>query len=158
MITNIEAIGQNELVTQLAYLAATPVSWLAVSLSMGLGVLKRGIIQSHAYLGQQRTIFSDLGGVLSTTEYGIDKFLVRHVPDVLLLDNCADVAARLALQGIRAALAAQVLNPRITILRTTGDMIVDGNKTAAAYYDLHAQGAADAIALPVYIAMCDCDQ
>ena len=78
---------------------------------------------------QEVTIFADLGGILAPNEVGLDRFLVKHVHDVLMNERSKDTKSRERLQTLVEKLGAGVRKPNITFLRDGGDVIHDGNKT-----------------------------
>jgi len=65
---------------------------------------------------------------------------------VLLDERCGDERSRAKIKAIEAGLRDGSIKPNITI---EGKMVIDGNKTAAAYYYIHLEDAA--IDLPVFV-------
>jgi hypothetical protein len=137
MITDIRGLTNAEERREiLNHLFDSPVWWLACDVKAGRRRLLKGRIVSVEFLGNSKTIFGDLGGVDSNDIFGVDKFLVRQLSETLNRPECRDTTSRDSLQGLLQALAQQQISPRITLDRDA-NVIADGNKTAAAFYELH---------------------
>ncbi len=150
MIEDLIKATSEELNAQVEFLASTPVYWLAQLLRDGRLRLMKGRITSTKALGEQMTIFGDLGGILAPEEVGLDKYLVKQVRAVLMNESCKDVKSRQRFHTLVAELTADSLKPNITLLRDGRDIIYDGNKTAAAYHYVHISD--ERIDLSVFVA------
>lgn len=137
MITNLQTVNSEKLKAQIAYLRDTPVSKFSDLLESGACVLKTGKITDIELIGNQMTFFGDLGGVFAKNIFNSDKFLVNQVWEILNRKDCDDSKSLEAVLGIKKALKAGILKPNITIFETETDMIIDGNKTATAFYELN---------------------
>lgn len=139
-------VGRQDLEEQVVYLGNTPVSWTAKRLQAGVAKLQKGRIKSVSELGDLNSIFSNLGDLFAAAEVGRQKFQIKHVRTMLLDPRCGDDFRRNRLDKIEAGLRNGSINPNITVF---DGMVIDGNKTAAAYHDIHQ--AAPEIDLPVYV-------
>jgi hypothetical protein len=137
MINNLKTVSADELKAQIDYLRNTPVAQFADALESRNCVLKTGTITDVEWLGNQKTIFGELGSVFSNKIYNQDKFLVNQVWSVLNRTDCTDSKSRDAISGIKTALETQTLIPNITFFSSDIDVIIDGNKTVSAFYELH---------------------
>ena len=72
--------------------------------------------------------------------------MVRHVRPVLLDKRCSDDKSRDKIKAIEAGLRDGSIKPNITI---EGKMVIDDNKTAAAFYYIHCDDKP--IDLPVIV-------
>jgi hypothetical protein len=101
--------------TELAnYLARTPVAGYAPPLRVGTIVASVVEVVGRPDLGETWSIFGNLGGVTAPMVGGLPKFVVREIHEVLNRPDCIDARSRLGLETV----------------------IVDGNKRAAAIYEL----------------------
>lgn len=96
-----------------------------------------------------KTIFSELGGIFSQKEFGKEKFTVNQVWNILNRENCTDANSLQSVEYLKRGLVQGWHDPKITILRTDEDMIVDGNKTSTAFYNLNS--SEEKVNLSVYI-------
>lgn len=149
MITDLADVSGEARKDQVAFLRKSPVAYVADWLEAGTHVLKTGTIKSNEFLGDQVTIFGNLDDAWAKKEVGSEKFLVKHVRNVLLNPKCTDSKSRERLKSIEQALSDRAMTPNITVLRGQPDMIIDGNKTAAAFNHLHQ--ADDKIDLKVFV-------
>src|SRR6266849_8135248 len=121
---------------QIAYLAESDVRWTAPLLAAGRASLQSGRIANVDELGDLDSVFGNLDDIYAKAEVGRDKFSVRHVRAVLLDERCGDARSRAKIKAIEAGLRDGSIKPNITI---EGNMVIDGNKTAAAYYYVHRE-------------------
>ena len=93
-------------------------------------------VAGRVELGATSSIFGNLGGIVPAG--GRPKFLVREVREALNRPDCGDGSSRARLDALIAAEASgELADRRITIAQTTaGPIVVDGNKRAAAIYEL----------------------
>jgi hypothetical protein len=120
------------------YLVVTPVAGYAPPLRAGTLVASAIEVAGRADLGETWSIFGNLGGIRAPAAVGRPKFLVREIREILNRPDCTDARSRARLDALIAAEASGTLaDRRITIaLTTAGPIIVDGNKRAAAIYEL----------------------
>jgi hypothetical protein len=130
------------------YLESTDVRGYAQPLRSRVVVAFAGSIEGREALGETWSIFGNLGGIAASA-LGRPKFLVREVRGVLARPDCTDQRSRARLDALLEAEAAgRLIDRRITIaLTTAGPIVVDGNKRAAAIYEL---APAD-LALPIFL-------
>jgi hypothetical protein len=132
----------------LNHLFDSPAWWLACDVKARQRSLFEGRIVSAEFLGNCKTTFDDLGGILSIDTYGTDRFLVRQISEILNRRDCRDAPSRESLDWLQRALARGQISPKITF-DGVRDVITDGNKTSAAFYELHKD--VDPIELDVYL-------
>ncbi len=141
-------VRRQALEEQVGYLGNTPVAWAAKWLQGGVAKLQKGHIKSVSELGDLSSIFSNLGDLFAATEVGRQKFQIKHVRTILLDPRCGDDLRRNRLETIEAGLRDGSIDPNITVF---DDMVIDGNKTAAAYH--HIYHDVPEIDLPVFVIM-----
>jgi hypothetical protein len=134
---------------QIEFLRKSSVPWAARMLEAGTHSLQKGSITSAVVLGDQVSIFGNLDKLHAKEEVGLDKFLVKQVRGVLLDKRCDDHASRERLKSIEKALAENSMEPNITLLEGDPTIVIDGNKTAAAFHHLHE--GRDKIELKVFV-------
>jgi hypothetical protein len=141
MITDLGPVTGDAYDEQVIYLLGSQVSWVGRALQEGQLRLLQGRLTSGTALGEQRTIFSELGGMNAHEQFGLENFLIRHVFDVLHLPDCTDIDSRQSVDAIVELLAAGSFIPNVTLVQgaavLVGDnypMVVDGNKSASAYH------------------------
>jgi hypothetical protein len=137
VIENLADVSGAELVKQIEYLQASPVAWATELVKKRTHILRAGTIRTCGSLGDQVTIFENLGGVLAKNQVGMQRFLVRHVWDALMDARSTDVKSREQMKAIYQTLVAGAMTPNVTLIRDAGDIVIDGNKTAAAFHQLH---------------------
>lgn len=150
-IVGLRGATEGELRAQIDFLRQplSPVKWAADYLDTGTHVLQIGTIKTIDGLGDQVSIFSNLDGIFASKEVGLPKFRVRHVRDILLDQRCSDVTSRERLESIEQGLRAGALTPNMTFLVGNPTILIDGNKTAAAFHHLHQ--ADEGIDLKVFV-------
>jgi hypothetical protein len=146
MIEDIALLTGQALDDEIAYIARSDVRWAAELVIADRASLQTGHITSADELGDLHSIFGNLDDIYAKDEVGLDTFLIRHVHPVLLDQRCGDERSRTKIKAIEAGLQDGSIKPNITI---EGNMVIDGNKTAAAYHHIHSEDKA--IDLPVYI-------
>ncbi len=146
MVEDVREVAGQALKHEIAYLAGSDVRWAAELVVADRASLQLGRITSAQELGDLRSIFGNLDDIHAKDEVGLDKFLIRHVRSVLLDQRCGDERSRTKIKAIEAGLRDGSIKPNITI---EGDMVIDGNKTAAAYYYVHREDKV--IELPVFL-------
>lgn len=143
------ACSLNQAIELAEYLAHTHVPYHAQLLrarAAGASVVE---LVDRDTLGETWTIFGELGGVHAPTTVRRAKFVVREVRGILARPECTDGRSRDRLAELLAAEASGTLvDRRITLALTdAGTLIVDGNKRAAAIYEL----AGGDIVLPAFL-------
>lgn len=141
-------IDGEERAAQIAVLSTSPVAWAVQFLLSGTHELCKGTITSRLFFGGMTTIFGELEGVTGPQLVKREKFRVSEVQAALAHPDCTDQKSKYAVDAIVAALVAGTFDPKITVFRPFGDMIIDGNKTAAALYETNT---AETIDLSVYV-------
>lgn len=157
MIHDLEIVQGAQFEAQVQYLLASCVPWVARALQDGTLRLLKGEIRSRSFLGDHRTIFGDLGGIIAIDETGRQRFLVQEVYAALHDPRCRDARSRKTVDAMVNSLEAGAFTPNITIARAalalTGDndpIVVDGNKSATAFHYVYS--ASNPIALGVFVA------
>jgi hypothetical protein len=131
------------------YLERTPVAGYAQLLHTGIAIASNVEIPSRASLRETWSIFGNLGGIDAPQVVERAKFLVSEVRGILERPDCTDARSRQRLTELLDAVqGGRLVDRRITLALTDGGtVIVDGNKRAAAIYEL----ASDAVALPAFL-------
>jgi hypothetical protein len=132
------------------YLRRTAIPAFAGELEGGRVRADRATVLTREDLGQLRSIFADLGGIMAIQETGRPTHRVDEVRAVLARPDCTDSDSRTRLANLIRALRSGGLTDRTltTALTDGGVVFVDGNKRAAAIYET---AAATPIRLPVYL-------
>jgi hypothetical protein len=134
-----------------AYLLNTPVAAVALALMRGELRASRADLVGTEALGATRTIFGNLGECFASVEAKRDKFLVREIREVLHRDACRAASDRDALDRLVAAeRKGELQDRRMTLLVDSGGaMFVDGNKRAAAIFEVASPS--HNLVLPVFV-------
>jgi hypothetical protein len=148
MIDHISKVTGTEWRQQIRYLQEHSHVSLDQRLKTGHLILERGVISSREFLGECNTIFNDLGGLRAIIIYQRELFRVAEVNDILHREGCNDPPSRKRYDELVEKIGNGSQQPNITIARPEVT-ILDGNKSAAAYHDLHM--ADDEIELHVYL-------
>jgi hypothetical protein len=112
----------------------------------------KGEISPLAEIGRIRTIFKDIGSVLSKAEYGQDTFLVSQVQSVLKSKGCTDIAMRDKIAAFKTQIASGKFRLTVTLLETDGDLyIFDGDKSAVAFFEHSSETGSEDCSLPVFV-------
>jgi len=143
----------NEEITELQhYLKGTPVFNLTNYFEKNHTLVYKGVIESNIDLGKTKTIWSNLGGVLSKSEYSSDKFLVKQVCSTLKNPNCKDKGTLVKIKEYTQLLVNKKLEMKVTLLETNNQLIIcDGNKRAVAWFEYFLKCKSTNIRLPVFI-------
>lgn len=134
------------------YLRCTPVaSHIIPKINRGAKV-EKGVISNLEYLGNLKTIFSEICKVKSQ-EQGQEKFLVKQVLDILKRhDENKNKDLHLRIEHYEKLYAYNELELIITLLGYKNKyMIVDGNARAIAVYNYHTEKTSKKLKLPVYL-------
>ena len=83
------------------------------------------------------SIFGNLDGLYARKEINLEKFLVKHIREALFDKRCTDKTSLERLKSIEKALNEGSLATNITVLQGDSLMVIDGNKTAAAFHHIH---------------------
>jgi len=148
IIINIKNYNILEKEQHLKYLLEQPVRGVVLMVNSGNYELKKGIVNSLDNLGNIKTEFGELGGIVSER----DKFLVCQVVSILENPICED---KKSLESIRYFQEQDKLN-NLSILTTifveeSGELrVIDGNKRTIAFYENRKDSIVDEIVLPVY--------
>ncbi len=148
MIDQISRVTGTEWRQQISYLQEHSHVPLAQPLKDRHLILERGVISSREFLGNYNTIFTNLGGLRASIIYQRELFRVADVNEVLHREDCNDPPSRERYNDLVEKIGNGSQQPNITIARPEA-IILDGNKSAAAYNDLHI--ADDEIELRVYL-------
>src|SRR5690349_10195483 len=81
-------VGDEERRRILNHLFDSDVWYLACAVKAATHSIWTGVLTDIEVLGNTKTIFGDLGGVLAQTLFQQEKFLVRQVYDVVHTEDC----------------------------------------------------------------------
>ena len=149
IITHIENCNISEKQQHLKYLLEQPVMSIVSMVKSGNYELKKGIINSIKNLGNIKTEYGDLGGIISNKR---DKYLVNQVVTILKNPTCKDKKSLESIRYFQEQEKANNLSLSITILvEEPGELrIIDGNKRAIALYENKKNSTTDEIILPIF--------
>jgi hypothetical protein len=116
-------------------------------------VISTGKIESCNNVGKTKTIWHDLGGILSEREYGTSTFLVEQVIPVLKKPQCNDKNENLKkIKEYIQFIPDPNFEIKITLLENNNQILIcDGNKRAVAWYEHFSKCGINNVNLPVYI-------
>lgn len=110
-------------------------------------------------MGNTQSIFgnlgSGLGNIVAKKEYGIDRFLIKHIFEVLENPRCNDANSLQRVKYFLSKLEKNQFYPIITLYSYSAEeYLLDGNKSATALYNFNIMKKIENIYLPIFIVEC----
>jgi hypothetical protein len=117
----------------------------------GAAVSKAGVKPLDT-VGNLRTYFKNIGGIVCQTEHGAERFLVRQVVPTLHKANCIDKERLKRIELYRKLYASKRLELIVTLsVDGEGLVIYDGNTRTVAVFEYGQETGQTDLGLPVYV-------
>lgn len=155
MIADLVECSESETQDQIGYLAGTTVQGIAYLLQSGQCTLKKGVVHSLNYLGNLKTEFGKIDGLIPSATEGEKKFRVSEIVPMLKANPIVNDDGLLdGIEGFIEKDRLAEVEYNAMIFDFGNEFIIkDGNKRTIAFYENRKDSDKDVIEYPVYISV-----